>query len=39
MMQKTTVIEVLNEGSLKTKDANGCGDVYGERYSVDFLDR
>mgnify|MGYP007073716041 CR=1 FL=1 len=39
VMQKTTVVGVLNEGPLKTKDANGCGDVYGERNSVDFLDR
>lgn len=38
-MQKTTVIRVLNEGPLKIKDANGCGDVYGERNIVDFLDR
>lgn len=26
-MQKTTVIGVSNEGPLKTKDGNGCGDV------------
>lgn len=38
-MQKTTVIGVSNEGPLKTKDGNCCGDVYGERNSVDFLDR